>query len=265
VPETPTLASALVELQAELPHVTKDAENPHFRSRYASLAALTAALLPLMAKLGLAWICRPTLEWSRQEPMLVLSYSLRHVSGESLDGQYPLPASGTPQQIGSAITYARRYALCAVTGLVADDDDDGNAAEQAAPPQPASVGLSAEERQQRGMMTTAQRREHTALKPGKDRPADRANDPADDIWAGQPPGDWQPPEYETRPGTSNSKQWQRLGILYTQLGITERDTRLKDMQDRAGRDITSAKDLSYVEAQQAITDLEKLAAQKAAK
>jgi ribosomal protein S20 len=51
-----------------------------------------------------------------------------HTSGEKVSGEYPLPTGGSPQALGSAITYARRYCLCAVTGVAADDDDDGAAA-----------------------------------------------------------------------------------------------------------------------------------------
>jgi hypothetical protein len=64
---------------------------------------------------------------------LVLIYELLHVSGQSREGVYPLPERGTPQEIGGAITYARRYCLCAVTGVAPDDDDnDAALAERAA-------------------------------------------------------------------------------------------------------------------------------------
>jgi len=121
-----SLAAALAELQTQLPHVTKDATNPHFRSRYATLEGISAELLPIMGKLGLSFSAKPTLNGTG----LVLEYVLRHApSGEHDSGEYPLPVSGSPQQIGSAITYARRYCLCAVTGLAPDEDDDANAAE----------------------------------------------------------------------------------------------------------------------------------------
>src|SRR5690606_31859835 len=80
-------------------------------------------VLPLLGKHGLSFSARPTLD---EAGRFVLAYSLRHESGDSEDGAYPLPTTGTPQQVGSAITYARRYALCAVTGVAADEDDDGN-------------------------------------------------------------------------------------------------------------------------------------------
>jgi hypothetical protein len=80
--------------------------------------------LPLLGENGLAWVTRPTIVADR----FVLVYELLHTSGEKISGEYPLPANGSPQALGSAITYARRYCLCAVTGVAADDDDDGQAA-----------------------------------------------------------------------------------------------------------------------------------------
>lgn len=124
--ETNTLADALVALQAEMPRITKG-ETARVRSdkgsysyTYADLADVSAQLLPVMTKLGLAFTARPTM----QDGAFVLAYSLMHTSGEREDGAYPLPNSGTPQAIGSAITYARRYCLLAVTGAAPDDEDD---------------------------------------------------------------------------------------------------------------------------------------------
>jgi len=58
-----------------------------------------------------------------------LETTLLHASGESISGRYPLrPQQQTPQGYGSALTYARRYALAAMVGVVADEDDDGNVA-----------------------------------------------------------------------------------------------------------------------------------------
>lgn len=128
---TPGLNKALASLQAELPHVGKDqtAKAGQYSYDYADLAAVSKALMPLLGKHGLAFIARPTLT----PDGFALAYSLLHESGEGVHGSYPLPTSGTPQQVGSAISYARRYCLCAVTGLApGGDDDDGAAAEQAA-------------------------------------------------------------------------------------------------------------------------------------
>lgn len=130
---TPRLAAALAELQSQLPRVkatetakvqTKDG-GPGYSYRYADLAGINAAIMPLLGKLGMAFMARPTLTADNR---FVLAYELMHSSGESRTGEYPLPTQGTPQAIGSAITYARRYTLCAVTGLAAETDDDGHAA-----------------------------------------------------------------------------------------------------------------------------------------
>jgi hypothetical protein len=128
--EAPSLAAALAAVQRKLPDVRK-AETAHVRSdkgnysyRYATLPDITKAVLPLLGENGLAWVTRPTLVDDR----FVLVYELLHTSGEKISGEYPLPANGSPQALGSAITYARRYCLCAVTGVAADDDDDGAAA-----------------------------------------------------------------------------------------------------------------------------------------
>lgn len=119
-----SLTEALAAFQAELPKVAKNSVNPHFKSRYASLEDLSHVVLPLLGKHGLAWTTCPTLT----DGGLVLRYELRHVSGVSLTGDYPLPSNVNPQQLGSALTYARRYCLGAVTGVAPDEDDDGNAA-----------------------------------------------------------------------------------------------------------------------------------------
>jgi hypothetical protein len=271
-----TLAEALAQLQARLPRVAKASEGqvgPR-TYKYADLADVSDALLPLMASVGLSFSAKPTLE----DGAFVLRYELRHVSGESDLGRYPLPASGTPQQVGSAITYARRYTLCAVTGLApGGDDDDAQAAEQAhrAPRNIPDAQLAAE-----GRMTRQQAREHDQLaadtkRGGKvERSHPRAPDP-DDPWAQDAPVDHERgaglrqaiadgrAEAEDRPGSSNSRQHQQLGILYSQIGITERETRLAEMTDRVGREIGSAKDLSYTEAEQAIRQLRELAAREA--
>lgn len=126
---------ALAELQANLPRITKDLTakvetrgGSSYKYTYADLAQISRELLPLLGKNGLSFVSRPT----RRDGQFVLAYELRHISGEQIDGEWPLPDRGTPQEIGSAVTYARRYSLCAVTGLAPDDEDhDAIVAEKA--------------------------------------------------------------------------------------------------------------------------------------
>lgn len=119
-----TLTEALTAFQANLPDVSKGSTNPAFKSKYADLADVVKVVLPELAAHGLAWVTAPT----RTDAGFTLRWELRHVSGENLTGEWPLPDGATPQQLGSWITYGRRYCLSAVVGIAPDEDDDGNAA-----------------------------------------------------------------------------------------------------------------------------------------
>lgn len=139
------MAPALVALQAELTVVDKSADNPFFKSSYAPLPEVRKAMQPLLARHGLALITMPTvirdvrvgeLRSPVTEPTNGLHWYLIHESGQFLEGEWMLtPKDHTPQGEGSDVTYKRRYAEMAITGLVADEDDDGNAA-SAPPPAP---------------------------------------------------------------------------------------------------------------------------------
>lgn len=133
--DTDNLAAALARVQANLHPVTKDkkANAGQYSYTYADLATVQSTVFPLLAAEGLAWLARPT--WD-SDGRYVLAYSLMHgPSGQREDGAYPLPdpTRGTPQQIGSAISYGRRYCLSSVVG-VATEDDDGKAASDGGAP-----------------------------------------------------------------------------------------------------------------------------------
>jgi hypothetical protein len=127
------LAAALAAFQAEMPKVRKGrrAEVPtnaggSYSYTYADLASVSAAALPLLSKHGLAFTTLP-----QQTPTgLVLVGRLLHTSGESIEGALPL-VGGRPQELGSSITYMRRYLLGCLTGIVTEDDDDGGKAQKA--------------------------------------------------------------------------------------------------------------------------------------
>lgn len=121
--QTKPLLAALLAVQAEAPPLKKSAENPHFRSKFAPLDKIVETINPILHKHGLVWSTLP----GHDEYGPALTYRLAHAeSGEVLEGTMPLLLSKQDAQgQGSAITYARRYALCAVLNLVAEDDDDG--------------------------------------------------------------------------------------------------------------------------------------------
>lgn len=114
----------LAAAQSEMDNAAFNKVNPHFKSKYADLAAVRAAVLPALNKHGFA-VLQYT-EVFNGEIQLVTE--LAHKSGESRQSRYPI-AHGTPQQQGSALTYARRYGLSAIAGIASEEDDDGNATE----------------------------------------------------------------------------------------------------------------------------------------
>lgn len=128
-----SLAKAIALAQLELKPVKKEQENPFFKSRYADLASVWEALKPFHAH-GIAISQIP---FDAGEGMIGITTQLTHAeSGEWIAGNLALPVSKDDAQgVGSAITYARRYALGCMTGVVTEDDDDGNAATTARPAQ----------------------------------------------------------------------------------------------------------------------------------
>ena len=121
------LATALCAAQAEMRPAPKDSVNPHFKSKYADLTSLWDAIREPLTKNGLAVV--QTFSPDHAEGELMLTTTLMHKSGQSIQStmRMPLPKRD-PQGLGSATSYARRYALAAMVGATSDDDDDGNAA-----------------------------------------------------------------------------------------------------------------------------------------
>jgi ERF superfamily len=121
------LAEALSKAQAAMDTAKKDSTNPHFKSKYADLASVWDACRKPMTDAGLS----VTQVLKGDGADLILSTLLMHASGEWIESLIPVrPVQNTPQGMGSALTYARRYALAAILGVVADEDDDGNAGSQ---------------------------------------------------------------------------------------------------------------------------------------
>jgi hypothetical protein len=104
--------------------------NPHFRSRYADLAAVREALRKPLSDNGISY----TQIAGGGEGFVEVETILMHASGQHIGGVLRMPvAQNTPQGFGSALTYARRYSLMAAVGIAAsEDDDDGNAGSERA-------------------------------------------------------------------------------------------------------------------------------------
>lgn len=118
------LAKALWKAQAAMGNAVKDSTNPHFKSKYADLASCWDACRKALTDNGLS-VIQPV---SADGASVTVTTRLLHESGEFIeDGLTITAVQNTPQGIGSAITYGRRYGLASMIGLAADDDD-GNAA-----------------------------------------------------------------------------------------------------------------------------------------
>lgn len=124
------LAKALAAVQGELTPAPKNAKNPGLGNKYADLQSCISTLQAVLPKNGLAFTQTIL---PAEENTVSVATMLMHQSGQWVRGICTLPTVGNrgvnaAQAAGSAITYARRYGLSAIVGLVADDDDDGNAA-----------------------------------------------------------------------------------------------------------------------------------------
>jgi len=117
------LAAALAAAQGEVKPAALDGKNPHFGSKYATLAALWTVVRAAFPKHGLSIV-------QGASDTGAIDTTILHTSGQwvTLAGLPMKATKDDPQGIGSLLTYARRYGLAAAAGLVADDDDDANAA-----------------------------------------------------------------------------------------------------------------------------------------
>jgi hypothetical protein len=117
------IAAALSKANLEIRNAELDRVNPHFKNRYATLGSILNAIRVPLAKHGVA----PVQTVSMANGMVTVTTALIHSSGQAVEdtAMFPLPNNATVQQMGSAITYLRRYALAAIVGIVGDEDDDG--------------------------------------------------------------------------------------------------------------------------------------------
>jgi hypothetical protein len=127
------IAAALAKAQASMKNAALNKVNPHFRSKYADLAGIRDAVVPELAKAGIAMVQAVDVGGDA----IVLRTRLLHASGQWIESVCPVAFTGDMQKMGSAITYARRYSLSAICGIAADEDDDANAA--TVPAKPAAV------------------------------------------------------------------------------------------------------------------------------
>lgn len=111
-----TLNSKLLDFQKKVGIIKKDAKNPHFKNTYATLTQILSEVKPLLTECCLI-LLQPINENG------VGTIIIDSVSGEKIESFITLPTNLSPQQLGSAITYYRRYTLASLLSLEIDDDD----------------------------------------------------------------------------------------------------------------------------------------------
>ena len=133
------IATAMVKAQKAFGPALKSSTNPHFKSRYADLAACVEAVIQGLNDNGIALIQK---NYDCNDGVMVETVFL-HESGEMLEcGILHVPAAKQdPQGYGSALTYARRYSLMAACGI-APEDDDGNSASRRQEPKVSAQAMA---------------------------------------------------------------------------------------------------------------------------
>ena len=233
-------AAALAIVQSNMPQVGKDksasirSDKGSYTYKYADLASILDAVSPVAAAQGFSFMATPTLSAGGA---FVLRYCLLHKGGHREGGEYPLPdpSRNTPQQVGSHITYARRYVYCAMLGVAADEDDDGRAGaispgkRAAETPRPVVDGSAASLQvppmgsdivdKTTGELTAAALARSSTLKP------------------------------------VNAAQLKMMMSLFNKSGVTDRTERLTIVAGIVDRDVESTKDLDVAEASKVINSL----------
>lgn len=221
--EPKDIDAVLLIIQSEKLVLTKDRKGQvgNQKTRYADMVQVNEVVLARLNELSTIWVCRPHLDGG----VFGLHYTLRHVPSETeKNGIWPLKLSENPQQLGSATTYGRRYALLAVTGVVSEDeDDDGDAA---------------------GGERYAQRRAPAAARPRGQATAQRA-----------PRANAQPPLPGEGEGITAPQQ-KKLHASLNELGLGSREQGLTTIGEILGRAVTSTRELSKADAMTVINELD---------
>jgi hypothetical protein len=119
------IAAALAKFNAKIGKIEKDGTNPFLKNKYATLDNIVDAVRPLLAEQGISVIQVPS---DGENGTILMRTILIHESGEFMESETlsMKPIKNAPQEIGSVLTYARRYQLSSFLSLNTGEDDDGN-------------------------------------------------------------------------------------------------------------------------------------------
>ncbi len=120
-----SLVDSLAKAQSEMQNAAFNKINPHFKSKYADLGAIRDAVVPVLAKHGIALV--QTIE--THEGVSMVTTKLLKGDEEIVSSGCPIITDRNgPQAFGSALTYARRYSMSAIVGIASEEDDDAELA-----------------------------------------------------------------------------------------------------------------------------------------
>jgi hypothetical protein len=132
--EISELVAALAKAKAKFKPIIKDrtanvkSDKGSYSYNYADLATVLDAVTMALSEHGIVLLQRTL--WDAERTTLTLDTRLCHASGQWYGGSYPLPSSvARPQELGSALTYGKRYSATTILGIASEEDDDGNKAE----------------------------------------------------------------------------------------------------------------------------------------
>lgn len=139
------MAKALVKAQKAMPAAVKDARNPHLKNKYADLASVREAVLPVFLANGIAVTQGAAVG---QAGYVAVVTQFTHESGQWMRARVEVPyqeqkGTNIAQAYGSALSYARRYSLAAMACVIAEDDDGNGAAPPAREPAALSTDVEA--------------------------------------------------------------------------------------------------------------------------
>lgn len=135
-PDIKDIATALCKVQTDLQAAIKDASNPHFKSKYATLEAVWDVIRAPLVCNGLS-VVQPVRYEQGFNGVIVQTILMHGPSGQWIASDVPIPtAKLTPQEMGAAISYGRRYGLAALIGVTQEDDDAQQATSKMNKPTP---------------------------------------------------------------------------------------------------------------------------------
>lgn len=218
--EPQNIDEVILLIQRNPPVLVKDQDGQvgNQKTKYVNLIQVNEKVLPLLNQNGVIYTCSPNM---LDDGRFALEYELLHVeSGTAKRGRYALKLSEQPMQMGSAITYARRYALLAVLGLVAEnEDDDGGAGRGSA--------------QRQAKRATPEQQQNTAQRRPSGPPLPAEGNPLTDP------------------------QFNKIQVLFREQGYVTPEDKKTFMEGVVGHPLASTKALTKVEAAKVIDRLEK--------